>query len=352
MDELNQYLFECRESLKTIVLNIEGINENSDHLDTVAKELLSINSGAKEAEFEAVERVSQHIYDIIKLAQTESLEISDPMEESIFEALDEVLNLVEAAEESGEVVSGDEAVINNTILELSHHIKNTQNTLAWEPPFKLIEDIASVVELDVVFSDFKARLPYEASPLKNQTLNERRLYAIRFTQEDITYDPVTLLDSFANRVVAIKSCFDVSSAKELLAGFDQASDLLLRGDLVAFVYAGFDEISEVFDSQIETLEFLPLDLKTLSSVDFSDKEDIDLVKDLVVRVSKALSIGDIELIETSISHALDLINKNLRLAFLLKRLMLLIDVCDSEEYPLLAPYLSNLLGQDVKIGGA
>ena len=74
------------------------------------------------------------------------LEFKEGMTEALFDAFDEVMNLIEAAEESENIVEADEEIVQRIVETLSAQMgKELEGEAQWERPFLLVENASNVI---------------------------------------------------------------------------------------------------------------------------------------------------------------------------------------------------------------
>lgn len=352
---LEQYLQEARENLKFVEQNLEDLGSgDAELMNSIFRAVHTIKGGSGIVEFDAIRNITHSAEDLLDMLRSNKLEFRDSMTDVLFDAFDEVLNLIEAAEETGDIVEADEDTVNRIVTELKEQMGKADEVIVWKPPFHYPENNSSIVEKDFRLDFIEETIPFELDPITEKNFKDRRLYAVCFDVDESCMvfgnDPVYAMGLLGSNLISIYNCFDTNTAKELIAGFeDNDDDLLLRSKIIGFIHATFDEMEEGIYNFLDDCYVLPLDVKTLLNVSFDGVEDIDLVKDLVESITNSLNKGDIDSINSSINEALGLINKNSRLAFLLKRLQLVIKILDMEEYDKLTPFMSALLGKDIVI---
>ena len=134
---LEQFLNEARENLAFIDQNIEEIGgDDPELLNSVFRAAHTLKGGSGIVGFESVKDITHHAEDLLDMLRGGKLEFADGMTEALYNAFDEVMNLIEAAEESGEIVDADEDVVAGIIVDLSAQMgKEVAGEAVWERPF-------------------------------------------------------------------------------------------------------------------------------------------------------------------------------------------------------------------------
>jgi len=105
---LEQFLQEARENLAFIDQNIEEIGgDDPELLNSVFRAAHTLKGGSGIVGFESVKEITHHAEDLLDMLRAGKLDFKPSMTEALFDAFDEVMNLIEAAEESEEIVDDD-----------------------------------------------------------------------------------------------------------------------------------------------------------------------------------------------------------------------------------------------------
>jgi two-component system chemotaxis sensor kinase CheA len=324
---LEQFLLEARENLAFIDQNIEHIGgDDPELLNSVFRAAHTLKGGSGIVGFEAVKRITHHAEDLLDMLRSGKLEFQPKMIESLFNAFDEVVNLIEAAEECGDIVDADESRIDAIAEELSALMGKTTEIEAWSCPYRLAGDVNRVVNLPMPFlRQFWETIPFRIGEIDEAFCAKEQLYAIVLDLDEscMVYgnDPVYTLSLLGDKVLGVHSCMSENAAKALLSGFDDPDGLLLRLGMTAFVYATYEEISDALFNFSDELTFVPLDIATLLQI--SDGEAghvLDVLKELSHECSNAIDARERFVISEKINNTLPLIGRDTLQSAQLRRL--------------------------------
>lgn len=323
---LEQFLLEARENLAFIDQNIEHIGgDDPELLNSVFRAAHTLKGGSGIVGFEAVKRITHHAEDLLDLLRSGKLEFRPVMVESLFNAFDEVVNLIEAAEECGDIVEADESRIDEIAQELSALMGKTIEVQAWSCPFRLANDVGRVVNIPMPFlRQYWQTIPFKLGEIDEDFCAKEQLYAIVFDLDEscMVYgnDPVYTLSLIGDKVLGIHSCMGENASKALLSGFDDPEGLLLRLSMTAFVYATYDEISDALFNFIDELTFIPLDVVTLLQINEGQSgHALDVLKELSGECSVAIDGLNRFAISEKINNTLPMIGKETLQSFQLRR---------------------------------
>lgn len=249
---LEQFLSEARENLAFIEQNIEDIGgDDPELLNSVFRAAHTLKGGSGIVGFDSVKDITHHAEDLLDMLRDGRLKFADGMREALYDAFDEVLNLVEAAEETEGIVEADEERVNDIIASLSLQMgKEIQAETLWEVAFSLVEDESSVVNmpLKTLNGISPKKIAFKNSELNEDFCLNENLYAVVFDIDEscMVYgnDPIYTLSLLGDKVLGVYSCMSDENARSVLSGTEDADGLLLKVQLTAFIKATFEEIED------------------------------------------------------------------------------------------------------------
>jgi len=352
---LEQFLEEARENLSFIEQNIESLgNNDTELLNSIFRAAHTLKGGSGIVGFESVKEITHSAEDLLDMLRSDKIDFVPKMIDALYDAFDEVMNLVEAAEQNEDIVDADEEIvfkIKNTLDGLMG--KNTKEVVTWELPFELITDVSSISELKL---DFFEKMDIKLTPKKvvldEITINEPHLYAINFDVDEdcMIYgnDPIYALSLLGDKVSHIYSCMDENIAKNILSGLEDEDGLQFRLKLIAFVNATYEEIEEALFNFIDDLLLLPLDIETLLNVNSGEEVQIDVLKDFIPIAKESMEESNASKLREQIDSVLDLIGTESRIYKRLARLRSLTFVMDEETLRSNSSYLDSLESTKIK----
>lgn len=346
---LEQFLLEARENLAFIDQNIEQIGgDDPELLNAVFRAAHTLKGGSGIVGFESVKTITHHAEDLLDMLRSGKLPFKESMVESLYNAFDEVMNLIEAAEESGDIVEADEQRVEGIAQELRDLMGKTVESVTWNRPYTLIGEMERIVNLPMPFlAALPAPLPFKIDEIDQAVCDAPQLYAILFDVDEscMLYgnDPLYALSLLGEKVVGIHSCMAESSAVSLLSGMDDPEGLLLRLELIAFVYGTFDEINDALFNFSDELAYYPLDVVTLLGVSEGQREhELDILKELYHEVTASLRTGDQEAIADKVAKSLQLIGNETLQSTQLKRLHDILEAIGPDDITKLASFFARI----------
>ncbi|HEX5670392.1 MAG TPA: chemotaxis protein CheA [Sulfuricurvum sp.] len=346
---LEQFLLEARENLAFIDQNIENIGgDDPELLNSVFRAAHTLKGGSGIVGFEAVKRITHHAEDLLDMLRAGKLEFHPKMIESLFNAFDEVVNLIEAAEECGDIVDADESRIDQIAEELSALMGKTIEVETWTCPFRIANDVERVSNLPMPFLEqFGKTIPFKLGEIDEEFCANEQLYAIILDLDEscMVYgnDPLYALSLIGDNVLGVHSCMGENASKALLSGFDDPDGLLLRLSMTAFVYATYEEISDALFNFSDELSFVPLDIVTLLQINEGEAgHTLDVLKELSTECSGAIDTLNRSLIGEKINNTLPLIGRDTLQSFQLRRLNDLLNTVADKDLGSLKSFFAQL----------
>jgi two-component system chemotaxis sensor kinase CheA len=344
---LEQYLQEARENLKYIEQNLEDLGSADNELiNAIFRAVHTMKGGSGIVGFNSVRDITHKAEDLLDQLRSGNIEFEDGMLEVLYDAFDEVFNLIEAAEETGDVVEGDLEARDRIIAELTDILGSTGES-SWELPFNMMEDRSVVnritnINLDLV-DDV---IPFEYADINEENLEEKRLYAVFFDIPEncmcFGNDPIYALSLLEDSLVYIDMYMPNNMAKTVIDGSDDPEGLILKTQITAFIYAQYEDIEDAVYNFIDDSYILPLDIKNMLSVTAGSFENIDFIKDFVTNAKELVLSNKIDDLKSSIVETLGMINKESAQAYMLERMLLSIKIIKDEDLEKYVEFLDNL----------
>lgn len=344
---LEQFLSEARENLAFIDQNIGDIGgDDPELLNSVFRAAHTLKGGSGIVGFEAVKNITHHAEDLLDMLRGGKLEFQESMVSVLYDAFDEVMNLIEAAEESGEIVDANEEILEKIVAELSAQMgKEVAGEVQWSVPFTVVADSSLIVNLPLnTLRDVSSiKIPFVSGNVDESFCSMENFYAITFDVDDscMVYgnDPVYTLGLLGDKVLGVYSCMSDENAKSVLSGTEDEDGLLLKSKLVAFVFASYSDIEDSLFNFIDELEFLPLDIQTLLGISKGNTgHSIDSLKELI----NIADDFDLETIKDEVINSMELIGTNTLQYAQLQRFLDIVGLINPSDTTKLNSFFNNL----------
>ena len=310
---LEQFLQEARENLAFIDQHIDQIDSGDDELlNSVFRAAHTLKGGSGIVGFESVKVITHHAEDLLDQLRSKKLDYSKDIEEALYDAFDEVVNLIEAAEESEDIVEADSGRTEKIINTLNALMGKDSAEEAWESPLHMAPDTLSLVNENLTFiSDFPHTIPFQAELITEENINEKRLYGVLFDVDEncmvFGNDPLYALSLLGDSVYGINTCLNSTSIRLILESEDEDDLLVARTTVIAYIYASYDEIEEALFNFLDDLLFKPLDVVSLLNITRGEIATLDVIKDFAKHGAKNFLEGEMGALSASIDETLTLI---------------------------------------------
>jgi two-component system chemotaxis sensor kinase CheA len=344
---LEQFLQEARENLAFIDQHIEEIGANDPELlNSVFRAAHTLKGGSGIVGFDSIRDITHHAEDLLDMLRSKTIEFKASMTEALYNAFDEVMNLVEAAEESGGIVEADANVVSQIIEVLNEQMnKEIQLTQEWSIPFSLVQDMDNIlnISMQALRSSNAQKIQFHRGSIDEEFCLNENLYALLFDVDEscMVYgnDPIYALSLLGDKVIGVYSCMTKSDAASILSGTEDESGLLLKSHMIAFVFASYPEIEDSLFNFIDEIEFLPLSIATLLSLNVGETGyNIDSLREL----AKIAQEHDLEKLIVEVEKSMDLIGKNTIQHAQLQRFLDIASYVKESDYAKLEKFFSNL----------
>ena len=351
---LEQFLGEARENLSFIDQNIEGIGgEDPELLNSVFRAAHTLKGGSGIVGFESVKEITHYAEDLLDMLRASKIEFKDSMTEVLYDAFDEVLNLIEAAEETGGIVEADQERVASIISDLSEQMgKEVEGEIQWTLPFNLLDDKSKIIDFPFdSLNGVSSKISFTNNPLDESFVNEQNFYAVLFDIDEscMIYgnDPIYALSLLGKNVIAISSCITDENSKAILGGTEDEDGLLLKTQIIAFVQGTYAEIEESLFNFSDEIELLPLDVETMLSVNIGDSgHSIDSLKEL----SDVADDFDLQTIADEAKSSLELIGSDTLQYAQLRRFLDICGLIKDEDTVKLGTFFKSLYKGEVYNG--
>jgi two-component system, chemotaxis family, sensor kinase CheA len=346
---LEQFLEEARENLKFIEENIESLADADEELlNSIFRAAHTLKGGSGIVGFESVKNITHKAEDLLDLLRSKQIEFHSDMIDALYDAFDEVLNLVEAAEASDDIVDADPQVLEKIVDQLNGLMGKSDEVVEWSLPYTPIEEntLFNTIHTDWL-RNATFKLEFAPKILTQESIESNQLYAILFdVDEDCMQwgnDPIYTLSLLEEKLQHIEVSIDETNAKSILSGDGDEEGLKLRSMIIAFVYATFEDIEEALYNFMDDLLITPLSINTLLGANKGEIKHYDFLKDFANKAIPLLNEGNTDELQNMIGQTLELMSETSQEFFMLKRLSNLLWVTEMPDFPKLESCINAIV---------
>ena len=347
---LEQFINESRENLEYIDENLKNL-ESSDEsvVDALFRAAHTLKGGAGLVGFTAVQEITHAAEDLLDAYRQHKVEFKPEMIDVLYDAFDEVVELVDAAEELGDVnVDVDESKveeIKNSIREfLESKTDEKKQEKEIELPFSLNRELA----VACLFSHEQAKQMLEYAYFDDVRITEDFVNNPNYWLVDLDLDIETL--KLGNDPVYLLYLLGDDSLIKVGVKVDcrsiETDSLDWASHIAAVVKADVPTMEDVFYNIIDEIDAKPLDIDALFFNSFESIGENDTFEQFKDEARTLLSEGKFDTLEEKIEGISQILNPDSFEGFILERLKVLLDAVEkgSKRYEKLLEKAFAILG--------
>ena len=346
MDEiLEQFLIEARDNLSYLDKHLKDLqNSDEETVNALFRAAHTLKGGAGLVMADHIKEITHAAEDLLDAYRNSEIKYSDEIVDVLYDAFDEVIELVDAIEESGSVnVDVDEKRISN----FKNSIRNllTQNSNKNENELDIPFEIDNSLKLSHYFSILQIQQLAKNAPINEPQITKEFLKQDQFWIGSFDLDVDTL--KLGNDPIYLFSMIQnaqTTQACVICNKQDTKSDLLeWNSYIVACIKSNVDEIENIFYNILDEVTFRPLSIRFLLECDYESIEN-DTYDDFKEELS-TLMVDDKELDE-KLSAITQILNPKSKEGCVLLRLQAILVNFEvgSKEYKDIVKIAFDILG--------
>jgi len=344
MDEiLEQFISEARDNLAYIDKHLEELKDGDEEvINALFRAAHTLKGGAGLVGAVAVKELTHSAEDLLDAYRQGKIEYSDEMLDTLYDAFDEVVELIDAIEESGDVnIEVDEDTINSLKTEVRNFLSN-KNEDKIEEKFETILNIDESLNIQD-FNLFQIQKLAKKLPLKVE-LNEEFTKNNNYWIVNFDLDSETLI--LGNDPIYLFSLLENQDffTEVKCNGIDEENLLEWKSLILSAINSNEAEFEDVFYNILDELTFKPLSIESLFDCDY-DSVESDAFDEFKSELQEILSKKEFNELDEKISALLQVINSKSKEGFVLSRLQAVLtnyDVNSNEYQEVLNIALSKL----------
>ena len=322
---LEQFLTEARDNLEYLDKNLESIKDSDEEtINALFRAAHTLKGGAGLVGFNAVKEVTHAAEDLLDAYRNKKIEFNDEMIDILYDAFDEVVELIDAAEELGSV---DVEIDQERIDELKNKIRAF---ISHDTPK---EDIQIDINIDenLTTEDFTIlqiqklakKLPIKAPKITKEFLENENWY---FIVLDLDVDTIELGNDPIYLFSLLESDFEVAIKVNC------PQEPLEWGSLIsAFVKSTQEKLVDSFYNIIDDIQARAVGIDVLFDNEYDNNEMFEDFKSEIIDIIKN---EDYHKLDEKLSAITQILNTQSYEGFILVRLQAILSVFDinSNEY--------------------
>ena len=351
---LEQFLSEARENLSYLDQNLAQLADgDDDELNALFRAAHTLKGGAGLVGLEGVKMITHHAEDLLDGLKKKKIEYSESMLDVLYEAFDEVIEQIDAAEELGDIPVYDEDAIDQIVAD----IKAVMGAVPQEEDKSLHTELNIVVDSKDInigeliahkdIDKFISEIPFSTPEIDNDFIENDNFYLIDMDLDTQTCefgnDPVYLIYLLEEQnVYTVSTYLNQSSVKE------SPTEWFTRLTLV--VRSSKDMLEDSLYNIIDDIVLYPLSVQTLLSTTLEQSDD-ELFDDFAQEFQEILNSGNYDELSEKLSAATKVLNPDSKEGFILNRLQVILPNFEFEgvDYLETIKYVSSLLNLNIEV---
>jgi two-component system chemotaxis sensor kinase CheA len=330
---LEQFLMEARDNLEYLDKHLENIKDSDDEtINALFRAAHTLKGGAGLVGFVAVKEVTHAAEDLLDAYRNKKIEFNEEMIEILYDAFDEVIELIDAAEELGSIdVNVDEKRIEDLKNQIRAFISQDNNDKK--------DEISTILEIDnqITTEMFSATqiqnivkdLPLTTPEISREFLDNDNWYLMSLDLDIETLkfgnDPIYLFYLLDTEKFEVSITTDCEALKD--------DNLEWHSVMMAMVKTTEERLNDAFLNIIDDIGFRLLSIESLFENDFDNIENemFDDFKDELVEI---ILNKEYEKLDEKLSAITQILNLETNEGFILIRLQMVLNSFEigSEKY--------------------
>jgi len=330
---LEQFLMEARDNLEYLDKHLENIKDSDDEtINALFRAAHTLKGGAGLVGFVAVKEVTHAAEDLLDAYRNKKIEFNEEMIEILYDAFDEVIELIDGAEELGSIdVNVDEKRIEDLKNQIRAFISQDNNDKK--------DEISTILDIDnqITTEMFSATqiqnivkdLPLTTPEISREFLDNDNWYLMSLDLDIETLkfgnDPIYLFYLLDTEKFEVSITTDCEALKD--------DNLEWHSVMMAMVKTTEERLNDAFLNIIDDIGFRFLSIESLFENDFDNIENemFDDFKDELVEI---ILNKEYEKLDEKLSAITQILNLETNEGFILIRLQMVLNSFEigSEKY--------------------
>ena len=342
MDQiLEQFLSEARDNLSYLDKHLPELkNKDEETINSLFRAAHTLKGGAGLVGFSAVQEITHKAEDLLDAYRMHKIEYSDDLLDALYDAIDESVELIDAAEEKGSV---EVDVDFEKIEEIKKNIEQFLTKNINEPQSQTGEEqLDTQLNISYVyvgeFIDYNKisdiDMPIFTPKITNELLNENNYWII-----DMDLDEDTIkLGNDPYYILYLTNEGDIPYVKSIINCQDLKNDpYLWKTRIVAVVYSNKEMLEDALYNVIDDVILSPLSVENLFKTTL-DMSDTDVYNDFIEEFSEIVKTKKFDKIEEQLATIIDILNKESKEGYVLNLLAVLLN-----KYETISKEFSDIL---------
>ena len=324
---LEQFLTESRENLSFLDENLKNLNSSDEELvNALFRAAHTLKGGAGLVGLESVKEVTHAAEDLLDAYRKGKIKYSDELVDILYDAFDEVVGLIDALEEVGNVddVEFNEEEINKIKNEVRSFLEEDKENKEETTELPFVVEKFSITD----FSFLQLRDIFPQVPLKvkidNDFLETSHLWFVEMDLDEnileLGNDPIYLF-SLLEKENLIKTAI-----KTRCGDYHKWNTYIL-----AVINSDAFLIEDVFYNILDEMRFLPVSIENIFDVDLPNLEDTSLIEDFKNEIVEIYAEDKFEFLDEKLNAINQILSKDTKEGFILEALQMALQVRNDKK---------------------
>jgi two-component system chemotaxis sensor kinase CheA len=348
---LEQFLSEARENLSFLDKNLDKLSSgDAEMLNALFRAAHTLKGGAGLVGLQGIKKITHYAEDLLDGIKKGHISFSDDMLDVLYDAFDEVVELIDATEELGEPAYYDEIRIEQIAKSVQALIGKNDEVVeddSLNTDLNIITNrsvcVGHLIEDSAIFKFIK-ELPFSDLEVNNQFLEDENFYLIDIDLDEecceVGNDPAYLLYLLGEENLYNVSTHVNGNCQEIK---DEPTKWKTRFLVVA--KSTKDTLEDSLYNVMDDVAIYPLNVKTLLCSSYPSNKD-EIFDDFALEFQEIMKSGHYEQLSEKISAVCKVLNLESKEGFLLNRLQNVLAYFEFEgvDYLELVKFSSSILG--------
>ena len=275
---LEQFLNEARDNLSYLDRHLEELeNGNKETINALFRAAHTLKGGAGLVGFVSVKEITHKAEDLLDAYRNDKIPFSPEMVEALYEAFDEVVELIDTVEATGNFPEVDnekiESITENIVRFLQDGSTVNEKASSLETELQIEQTYPDFAELlfEADISEFAQKLPLDIPHIDNDFLQKRHLYLLDMDldQQTIEFgnDPFYLIYLLGEENIEGITIIPPEDCEDTLQ-----NPLQWKTRILVVVESDASSIEDALYNILDEVALYPLSLKSLLSTENPDKK--------------------------------------------------------------------------------
>lgn len=348
---LEQFLGEARENLSFLDQNLEKLSsDDPEVLNALFRAAHTLKGGAGLVGLDAIKRITHYAEDLLDGIKKGEITYSEHMLDTLYDAFDEIVEMIDATEELGDIPEFDEKLVEdiaNSVKALTGKVDEEVDDGALDTELNIENSqdnpIGELVS-NYNIASFVQELNFTLPQITQEFIEDENYYLIDMDLDEescrLGNDPVYLAYLLGDENI-------LSVTSRVCSGCEELSEdpTLWKTRLTLVVKSDKDTLEDSLYNILDDVVVYPLSVTSLLNTTYESMQN-DIFDDFAKDFQKALEDGDYSQLSENLSAVTKVLNPESKEGFVLSRLEVMLPYFEFEgvDYLELIKHTSFILG--------